>query len=469
MPEVEGTALARGLNQATLTVLGRYGGKRGQQALAVAAAAQVATPFVKWAKTKLERSEDFTITVAGVDEIYADLHEWVLARIPESDRKALIAATPRSRELRYEGEPEQPAPRVRLRYDGSKTQSVTLDGHKLTVTVARDDIPGGRESLPENWRAMVEKITFTAASAGGRDAIVRMMDGLLAAKHGKTGPPPLLVPSRYGGSWNRRGDLPPRTLDSIVLKGGQLERLVDDLATFLASEQDYARVCQPWHRGYLFHGSPGTGKTSVARALANHFSMPIYYLPLGDLEKDADLMSLVGAIEPRSVLLLEDADVFHATTDRGEEAGTASVASMLNALDGIWTPHGLVTVLTTNDRDALDAALIREGRIDVDEEFTALDVEQGERLAVWLEGDEIGSVAAAREFNGQSPAALIGALRDRSKLEARSETVPSGERCSDPRVRGRLESDEQSAADALTINPTGAPRLTDSTAMGRPA
>jgi SpoVK/Ycf46/Vps4 family AAA+-type ATPase len=198
-----------------------------------------------------------------------------------------------------------------------------------------------------------------------------------------------------------------QTLESVVLKDRQLERLTRDLEMFLAAEDDYNRLCQPWHRGYLFHGAPGTGKTSVARALANHFGMPTYYLPLGDLATDADLMGLVGAIEPRSVLLLEDVDVFHASKERSDEPEKTSVAAMLNALDGVWTPHGLVTIMTTNDRAALDSALIRAGRIDVDEEFTPLDREQAERLAHWFDGSQVDPA----RFDGQSPASMIEALR----------------------------------------------------------
>ena len=124
-------------------------------------------------------------------------------------------------------------------------------------------------------------------------------------------------------------------------------------------------------------------------------------------------MALVGTIEPRSVLLLEDVDVFHATTDREEDGMKASVAAMLNALDGVWTPHGLVTVMTTNNRDALDPALLRAGRVDVDERFTALDAEQAERLARWFLGEEPEDTA---RFAGLSPAEMIDALRNGSPI-----------------------------------------------------
>jgi hypothetical protein len=401
-------------SQLYLHFLERHAGKRGRQAAAIVAAAQVVAPAAKWAAAKIKHREGFTITVDGTDSIYPDLHEWVLERIPRMDHKALIATTEGMRlDFVEVGQENKPSPKVRLRYDGQRKQHVMIDGHRVEVLVAKESIPGGIGRLPENWRQWLEKITFTATSAEGRDAIVAMLNELLEVKHSTPGPPPLLMPSKWGGSWNRRADLPPRALDSVILKTGQLGRLVADLAAFLDAEDDYNRLCQPWHRGYLFHGSPGTGKTSVARALANHFGMPTYYLPLGDLASDADLMGLVGAIEPRSVLLLEDIDVFHAATDRDDEKDNASVAGMLNALDGVWTPHGLVTIMTTNNRAALDGALIRKGRINVDEQFTPLDIEQANRLAEWFTGTQRDASA----FDGSSPAELIEALRDTTQRE----------------------------------------------------
>jgi hypothetical protein len=406
----ERNAADPGLNEAAVAALGRFGGKRGQQALALVAAVQVSAPAIKWAKGKLDRREDYTITVGGQDEVYADLHEWVLERIPTIDRKAMIANTLAGPYRINSCAPDGPPlpQRVRLRYDGSRVQSFQLDGCRITAEISKESIPGGVANVPVNWRSMLETIKFTSSSVAGRDAVVRVIDELAQAKEEKPGPPPLMVPSRWGGDWHRRNDLPPRKLDSVVLRAEQLERLVEDLETFLSAEKVYGRMSQPWHRGYLLHGAPGTGKTSVARALANHFEMPLHYLPLGDLEQDADLMSLVGAIPPKSMLLLEDIDVYHAMIDREEVAKKASLAAMLNALDGIWTPHGLVTVMTTNDKSAIDPALLRAGRVDVDEEFKPLNQEQAQRLFLQMTGTAIGY----RGFiAGQSPAEYIQAIR----------------------------------------------------------
>ena len=343
---MSGSALSDGNDQAFThpelrELIRQYGGRHAERALALAAAWRLAGPHARRLAKKLAKRDEFTITVPGTDDIYGDLHEWVLRRLPDGDRKALIASTVAARELRHDG--EEPAPlTLGLRYDGDRVHTITVAGHSVTVMVQREPMPD-RANLPENWRQLTERIVFTARNADGRDAIISMLEQLLIEKHARKGPPPLLIPSRWGGSWNFRADLPPRPLHSVILKAGQLERLVEDLEHFLAAEAEYANLSQPWHRGYLFHGEPGTGKTSIARALAGHFGMPTYYLPLADLEHDADLMNLVGMIRPRSALLVEDVDVYHAATERDDENGRSSIAAMLNALDG-WVVRRRLTV-----------------------------------------------------------------------------------------------------------------------------
>ena len=80
------------------------------------------------------------------------------------------------------------------------------------------------------------------------------------------------------------------------------------------------------------------------------------------------------------MLLLEDADVFHAATVRDDNKDAVTLSGLLNALDGIATPHGLFTVLTTNRPGVLDDAVIRPGRIDLTEHFGLADADQGARL-----------------------------------------------------------------------------------------
>lgn len=387
---------------------GQYGGKWGKRAITAAALAQIAWPAFKAARDWYHNRNGFyTLTIHGEDMIYADIHAWVMKEMAEEERRSMSAST----EITYDSDDNE-IPHIRLGFDGSVEQQIMVAGHAVVVKVNREQLPDRISLSSDNWRLSMEKIVFTTETLDARAAVVEALERVAEEKYKSDEPPALMMPSRWGGGWQKRADLPTRGLDSVVLKAGQLERLSADLGDFLASEDRYVRMSQPWHRGYLFYGPPGTGKTSLARSLATEYDLPTYYLPLGDIAKDSDLMQLVGGIKPRSVLLLEDVDSFHAATDRSDEKDHASVATLLNALDGVWTPHGLITIMTTNNRDALDPALIRAGRIDVDEELSVLDEDQAVRLAARLLP---GGLPDAVSFAGEAPSVLIEHVRNNTE------------------------------------------------------
>jgi hypothetical protein len=99
--------------------------------------------------------------------------------------------------------------------------------------------------------------------------------------------------------------------------------------------------------------------------------------------------------------------VFHAATARDDDKGV-TLSGLLNALDGIATPHGLLTVLTSNNPGALDSAVIRAGRIDLTEHFGTADALQVSRLVSrWY-----GSAATVPgEVCGIAPAEVIEACK----------------------------------------------------------
>ena len=278
---------------------------------------------------------------------------------------------------------------------------IRVSGHKIKVYVC-ETAPHADEG---RWLKPPE-IIFSASSLAGRDALLGEIRRAVKASHERKRKPSFRMLNQWA-EWERLDDLPPRDLASVILPDGQLERLTDDVGRFLASEQDYVRRSIPWHRGHLYEGPPGTGKTSVARAVASHFGMDVWYLPLADVKKDGDLLRVANKIGPRSMLLLEDIDVFHAATQRDDDNGV-TLSGLLNALDGIATPHGLLTVLTTNTPEVLDHAVVRAGRVDLTEHFTYADAGQVQRLMSRYYGQP---VPVPNGVAGAAPADVIEACK----------------------------------------------------------
>lgn len=346
------------------------------------------------------RSTEYRVSIPGDDLIYDRAHAWVVDSIPTNSGRSLRVHTRR----RSDAQEVAPSGDVRttagfhLAYDGERAQSLLVEGHRVRVHVERESL-GGNERIGYSYM-----LVFTTHTVAARGAVVRVLRDI--HEQVTKAAPCVRVADTWGG-WRRILDVPARPLDSVILPARQREAIVADLAHFLAGEADHIRWGMPWHRGYLFSGPPGTGKTSVATALAAHFGLDVYYIGLSTLRGDDNLLNLLAGVEPRSVLVIEDVDIAHASKAR-DDAGTTGVTltGLLNALDGMLTPHGLVTILTTNDRDVLDPALVRPGRVDFEWASTAMDADQAARIGAYF-----GHPVAADEWAGRYPAELVSHLK----------------------------------------------------------
>lgn len=192
-----------------------------------------------------------------------------------------------------------------------------------------------------------------------------------------------------GRYWIEGSVVQRRPMGSVALPEGvqgQVENLISD---FQSSKSDYELKGIPYSLSILLSGPPGAGKSSLASALSESLSRDIYILSISDLESDSQLWSLISNISD-GILLIEDIDSFDAVKSRTEniegsksEDGV-SLSGVLNALDGVVTPQGLIVVMTSNYPERLDNAITRPGRVDLHVEFGELQGSQVRTLhKIW--------------------------------------------------------------------------------------
>jgi len=234
-----------------------------------------------------------------------------------------------------------------------------------------------------------------------------------------------------GDRWASRLVACTKTLDKVILKDGQAEELLQDAEWFMKSRLWYYDKGIPYRRGWLLHGPPGCGKTSVILALAYSMGTTIYMLNAGDRSlSDGTLFSLVSTMRPNSLLVIEDVDAAF----RGRSAKDPLVATpepnhplagqsappppdqngvtfsgLLNAIDGILGGDGRLLLMTSNHPEKLDPALLRPGRVDKRALLDKADGSQAVRIFATFypdrraEGDTFGRLYVD---NSMSPAEL---------------------------------------------------------------
>ena len=169
-----------------------------------------------------------------------------------------------------------------------------------------------------------------------------------------------------GDWWDHVGDVPRRSIDTVLVDDDRIEKVLDDMRWFYGASGWYAERGVPWRRGYLFYGPPGTGKSSLVRALASDLSLEIASLDIGRATlTDDDLREAMTCAPKGSLIVIEDVDAIFTGREGGEKRSGVSFSGLLNAIDGVAAQEGRALVMTTNHKERLDPALIRPGRADV--------------------------------------------------------------------------------------------------------
>lgn len=166
------------------------------------------------------------------------------------------------------------------------------------------------------------------------------------------------------GVWKTQVKYPKTSKDMVILNPELKQDIESDITKWLNSRDWYASKNINYRRGYLLHGPPGTGKTSIVKHIANKFNLNVYVLQSKDLTKG--FMNLLTSINGRAIVLIEDIDsIFDKRKNKSADALNAiTFGEFINTLDGISSISSILLIITTNKPDTIDEALMRPGRID---------------------------------------------------------------------------------------------------------
>ena len=137
---------------------------------------------------------------------------------------------------------------------------------------------------------------------------------------------------------------------------------------------------------FLFHGEPGTGKSSAIRHLVEKVKRNFIFIPPQMIShlSSPEFADIITDTHKGSVLILEDAEkaLMKRESDDGFSNSTL-VSSILNLTDGLYADLGQLAIIATYncDRNLIDPALLRKGRLKAEYRFDKLDTDRAKLLA----------------------------------------------------------------------------------------
>ena len=151
---------------------------------------------------------------------------------------------------------------------------------------------------------------------------------------------------------------------------------LNEIIDFLKNPQKYMKMGAKIPRGVLLMGLPGTGKTLLARAIANEAAVPFFSISGSEF---IELFVGVGASRVRSlfeqahkvkraIIFIDEIDsigkVRGVGVTGGHEEREQTLNQILAEMDGIESEEGIIVLGATNRPESLDPALLRPGRFD---------------------------------------------------------------------------------------------------------
>ncbi|MBX7536171.1 MULTISPECIES: ATP-dependent zinc metalloprotease FtsH [Qipengyuania] len=211
---------------------------------------------------------------------------------------------------------------------------------------------------------------------------------------------------------------------------------LEEIVEFLKDPSRFSKLGGQIPKGALLVGSPGTGKTLLARAIAGEAGVPFFTISGSDF---VEMFVGVGASRVRDmfeqakknapcILFIDEIDAVGRSRGHGlgnsNDEREQTLNQLLVEMDGFEANEGIIIIAATNRPDVLDPALLRPGRFDRQVVVPVPDIEGREKiLAVHMKklplAPDVNPRTIARGTPGFSGADLANLCNEAALLAAR--------------------------------------------------
>lgn len=178
--------------------------------------------------------------------------------------------------------------------------------------------------------------------------------------------------------WETICPITKRPISTVIMRQDLKEKIIDNIQFFIDNKDAYVNRGLPYKKTIVLYGKPGTGKTSIIKALASYFNKNIYVVNISVLG-NSGFEKAITTTPPNSIIIIEDFDSCTSTHARinkeksienkdvekeDNQDNSLSLTTILNTLDGVVSLNGTIIFMTTNHIEKIDDALLRKGRTD---------------------------------------------------------------------------------------------------------
>lgn len=182
-------------------------------------------------------------------------------------------------------------------------------------------------------------------------------------------------------------DVIPHSFNTIVLDDKVKLRIINGLKSWKNSKKWYDEHELVHKIGVFLYGKPGTGKSTIAKAISNMFDNA----PILTIDPNNIMVSVKGIFRMRKkysgtiIVLIEDFDLYFKSREElanielnyeQKQQKDNNQNAIFQLLDGIYSTDNTIYIATTNYKDRIDSALIRYGRFDIQEELDYFDYDK---------------------------------------------------------------------------------------------